>query len=274
MKQKHDSLGILIKSFEKSYENRIDHDKFLIVRIDGHKFSKFTKKFKKPYDPLLSQSMENTTKDLIDHFGASIGYTQSDEITLVFPPVFDIKNGIVTNNQIFSGRTQKIASLIASFTSIRFNYWMQQLFNDVYIHDEFYKESVTNQLGNAWFDARIFGLSTKEDACKVVLWRWRDALKNSCSMFSQTFCSHKALLNKTGVEQIKYCFEKTGNDWNLSPDRFKYGIFVKKDKYVKKITENIYTDCDEIIRTRITTFTKNTFLMSDENIELVISKSI
>jgi len=160
-----DTLTTKIKQFEKKSESRIDYDQFLIVRIDGHKFSKFTKQFRKPFDYLLSVAMENTTNDLISRFGATLGYTQSDEITLVFPPSFIEKDGKITNNQIFAGRTQKMSSLIASYTSIRFNYWLEQGLKIKYCYEtndahqeDLYNNMVSDKIGIAFFDARVFGV--------------------------------------------------------------------------------------------------------------------
>lgn len=279
----NDNLTSTIKQYEKAYENRIEYEKYLLVRIDGHKFSKFTKKFNKPYDYLLSVAMENTTKDLVDKFGASLGFTQSDEITLVFPPSFIEKDGEIINNQIFGGRTQKMASLISAYTSTRFNYWLETEFKfNVYSKIEFceeksnteYNAMVMRNFGTAYFDARVFGVPTKEDAFLTVMWRYLDTIKNSKSMFAQAYCSHKSLLNKSGNEQIALCLSQTGNDWYTVDKRYRFGIFVKKEKYLKPVDNDFSEDNDLVERSRISTFIKDSFELSDENIAFVIDKFI
>ena len=116
-----ETLGGRLKGYEKSVESVVPYNEFLMVRIDGHKFSKYTKGFVKPFDEILSKTFEKTTIDLVDKFGAVTGYTQSDEITLVFKPTYKEKDGEISNNQIFGGRTQKISSLVAAYTTRQFN---------------------------------------------------------------------------------------------------------------------------------------------------------
>ena len=77
--------------------------------------------------------MVMTTADLVTYFGASTGFTQSDEITLVFPApvstedIEEEKNhpGNPPKSAPFNGRMQKITSLAAGYCSIRFNYHLQ-----------------------------------------------------------------------------------------------------------------------------------------------------
>lgn len=56
----------------------------VIARLDVKGFSKFTKGLKRPYDERLSNLMIETTKYLVKETNANCGYTQSDEITLVW----------------------------------------------------------------------------------------------------------------------------------------------------------------------------------------------
>ena len=83
---REESLGTRLKGYEKAFETRIDAEDFIVCRIDGHKFSKYTKGMKKPFDSILSNTMVKTTEALVEKFGAVTGYTQSDEITLIFAP--------------------------------------------------------------------------------------------------------------------------------------------------------------------------------------------
>merc|ERR550525_2009160 len=62
----------------------VNHSEPLIVRLDGHCFSTFTKGFVRPFDVNLHRAMVLTTADLVNRFHAQTGYTQSDEITLIW----------------------------------------------------------------------------------------------------------------------------------------------------------------------------------------------
>lgn len=56
----------------------------VIIRLDGVAFHTFTKDFYKPLDEVLGFAMRTTTRYLVDNIqGCVLGYTQSDEISLV-----------------------------------------------------------------------------------------------------------------------------------------------------------------------------------------------
>ena len=80
-----DALGDRMKEF---YENRsktkLTRRTPVIIRLDGKAFHTFTRGFRKPFDPLLIKTMQATMKYLCENIqGCVLGYTQSDEITLV-----------------------------------------------------------------------------------------------------------------------------------------------------------------------------------------------
>lgn len=62
--------------------------------------------------------MTGTAADLVTSFNAVCAYTQSDEITLVFAPV----DTEAKQTAMFSGRVQKISTLLAGYASARFNH--------------------------------------------------------------------------------------------------------------------------------------------------------
>jgi len=81
-----------MKGFESKGRSYVDPSKPMVIRIDGHCFSKFTRGLRKPYEEWLHIAMVRTTAKLVKDFSATMGYTQSDEITLIFLPKFDEKN--------------------------------------------------------------------------------------------------------------------------------------------------------------------------------------
>jgi len=263
-----ETLGGRLKGYEREYEKIIENHKHIIVRIDGHRFSKFTRGFNKPFDEILSKTMEMTTIDLCAEFKAYTGYTQSDEITLVIPSLMTKENHKGLNapqwKHGYSGRVQKLASLIAAFATMSFNKYLRKN-----IENDYNKRQLWNKLDSAWFDARVYGVDSDEEAFNSILWRIRDAEKNSRSVFAQTYCSHKKLQNKTGLEQVQYCLEKTGKDWNKLEDRYKYGILVKKELYMKETQDN--DEIKQVQRSRFVTFSKK-LEFSKENVELIMSK--
>jgi len=107
-----------------------------------------------------------------------------------------------------------------------------------------------------------------------VMWRIRDCVKNSVSMHSQSYCSHKELQNKNGKEQREYTLEKTGEDWNEIDDRYKYGILVKKEIYLKPVDGGSmdYSQNEFVERSRTVVFSENLSTFSDESVQLIMRK--
>lgn len=118
---KNDPLGDRIKA----YEQRETSSKLLplvpvIVRLDGKAFHSFTKGLSKPYDDDFHNIMNEVTKYLVGETNALIGYTQSDEISLLL---------YANNTKIqlyFDGKIFKIISVLAAKTSVRFN-WLKNM---------------------------------------------------------------------------------------------------------------------------------------------------
>lgn len=70
--------------YEAASEFKLDVRLPIYARIDGRAFSRFTRGMQRPFDRNLSTAMIATAAGLIERTQARIGYTQSDEISLVF----------------------------------------------------------------------------------------------------------------------------------------------------------------------------------------------
>ena len=81
------SLDTKMKEFEFASRSYIDPKKPIIVRIDGHCFHTFTAGLNRPYEKWLHELFVKTTAILVRDFKFNLGYTQSDEITLVYLPL-------------------------------------------------------------------------------------------------------------------------------------------------------------------------------------------
>ena len=284
MKKKNIPLGDRMKSYEKEYDRIISDDENIVVRLDGHKFSKFTKGLIKPFDEVIYKAFEETCFDIMEEFNPSTIYYQSDEITVIFPSYKDktvddrksskhkLQKKIKEDWQhIYGGRTQKLVSLISGYCTMRFNYHFKKYaIEQIAMQDDTeYTRNLSKKMGNAWFDARAYG-ANDEETFNSVLWRYRDCIKNSKSMVAYAYCSHKSLLNMNGDERVQFCKETTGHDWNEVSPKFKYGTFFKRAEYIKN------TEHGKVVRTKCIPYfmSPEEFGFSTENVDFILCKKL
>lgn len=186
------------------------------ARIDGKRFSKFTKGLQRPYDTRLVELMCHTTAYLVQETQARIGYTQSDEISLIW------YSDKYKSQIFFDRRVQKMVSVIASMTTAFFHALLPK-----------HLPEKTGEL--PLFDCRIWQVPTLEEAANTILWREFDATKNSISMAAHYYYSHKELHKKTGDEMQEMLWRQ-GINWNDYPSFFKRGTFIQKRKVVRAFT--------------------------------------
>lgn len=140
------------------------------------------------------------TSYLVQESNALLGYTQSDEITLVL--YSDSAKSLI----FFDGKIQKMVSVLASMCSVKFN--------------ELLKEEFEEELPLTFFDCRAFTVPNKMEAANAVLWRELDASKNSVSMLARHYFLHRQLQNKTSKEMQEILFQEQNVNWNDMPTFF------------------------------------------------------
>lgn len=212
---KHDDFGDRMKAYESAFTStKLDPSKYMCVRIDGRGFSKFTKGFKKPFDGHMTNVMVSTMKSLVKETHASVGYTQSDEITLIFAP---------NTGRIFGGKVSKINSVFASMVTAHFNLHLQATY-----------PAVIDKL--AYFDCRVWDVPDDVEASNVLLWRVQDARKNSVSSLFRWTAGHKAMNKLDQLQMKEYLLEHHACDWNALPNFWKYGTYAKPIVYESYLT--------------------------------------
>lgn len=165
--------------------------------------------------------------------GCVLGYTQSDEITLV---LIDYQN--LNTSAWFDNQIQKICSVAASLATLAFNkYWAKETENiyDNYIfssgsgEQEFQRWKLFDKKNyQAIFDARVFNLSP-EEVVNNLIWRQQDATRNSINLLGQSLYSHNKLQGISANQlQNKMLIEKNVN-WNDELTSFKRGSCCRKD---------------------------------------------
>lgn len=209
----------------KSYEMREAGRKLMtrlpaICRLDGKCFSKFTKGLERPYDERMSRLMIGVTKALVAETNALMGYTQSDEISLV------LYSDSEKSQIYYDGRIQKMVGDLAAFATGVFNRLLRR-----YIPEKVSSDPLVFPR----FDCRVWNVPDKVEATNTILWREQDATKNSISMAAHEYYSHNFLQNKNGVEKQELLWKK-GINWNNYPAFFKRGTFVQRRKVKKKFS--------------------------------------
>ncbi len=183
----------------------------IYARIDGRCFSSFTQGMKRPYDERITRAMVETTKHLVEETRARIGYTQSDEISLVW------QQERYDSEVFFTGKIHKLASVLAAIASVKFNHFC--------LADDSLRDRTLKLM--PVFDCRVFQLPNRTEAANAFLWREKDATKNAISMAARSFYSHKALHGKSSSEMQEMIFQR-GQNFNDYPAFFKRGTFVRR----------------------------------------------
>lgn len=241
----HDDLGVRMKTFyEQIPKTKLMRRCQVAIRIDGKAFHTFTRGFHKPFDEVLIKSMQETMKYLCENIqGCVLGYTQSDEITLI---LVDYKK--LTSSAWFDYEVQKICSIAASMATMAFNnifskyvkeFDLELAYNDNGIDTEenrklweIYKKAINK---GAMFDARCFNIP-KEEVTNLVYWRQLDASRNSIQMVGQANFSHKELQNKSCNDIQDMLMIQKGINWNDLPTYQKRGSCCVKKEIENKST--------------------------------------
>lgn len=228
-----DLLGDRMKGYENISRIYLTHKCPVIIRIDGKAFHSFTRGFKKPFDDVLIQSMQETAKYLCENImGCKLAYIQSDEISLL---LVDYEKN--ETQAWFDNNLQKIVSIAASMATMKFNKCFEDISKAyidsvIYLQDNDIKESYLEALckareKGAMFDARAFILP-KDEVCNYFIWRQQDATRNSIQMVAQANFSHKELQGKSCDALQDMLYEKKGTNWNDCDAVYKRGSCVTK----------------------------------------------
>ena len=244
MSNKRDSLGDRMKN---NYENRaktyLTRRMPVIIRLDGKAFHTFTRGMKKPYDEIFHNTMNETMKYLCENIqGCKLGYTQSDEITLLLTD-YDT----LDTDAWFDNNVQKICSVSASMATMAFNKYLRENFDkwgadnlpDWYEGGtnedvdaelirlcEVYNSAINK---GAMFDSRCFNIP-EDEVINCFIWRQQDATRNAIQMLGQCNFSHKELHGKSCNDIQDMLMLQKGINFNDMPTEFKRGVCCYKQQ--------------------------------------------
>jgi tRNA(His) 5'-end guanylyltransferase len=141
-----------MRVYETAHDHRVLPQIFMVARIDGRNFTRLTRevhKFEAPFDERFRDMMVATTEHLMQcGFRILYGYTQSDEISLLFH----------RDENLFERKLRKYNSILAGEASAAF----------------------ALALGaHAAFDCRISQFPNAGLICDYFRWRQEDAHRNA-----------------------------------------------------------------------------------------------
>jgi tRNA(His) guanylyltransferase len=149
---KFDDLDVKMRVYETSQDRCVLPEMYMIARIDGRGFTRLTKevhRFEAPFDEKFRDLMVETVKHLMNcGFNVIYGYTQNDEISLLFHP----------NESVFGRKTRKYISVLAGEASAKFSAGLGDI---------------------GAFDCRLSELPNKSLVEDYFRWRNEDAHRNA-----------------------------------------------------------------------------------------------
>jgi tRNA(His) 5'-end guanylyltransferase len=191
------ALGDRMKEYEAVTRAVLPRRTYAVVRVDGRAFHSFLSHADKPFDLAVVASMDAVAEALCAEMsGAVFAYTQSDECSVLLTDF-----GSVHTQPWFGGVVQKIASVAASTATVAFNRRYGIDYEDAY----------------ATFDARVFTIPDPVEVANYMLWRQRDAVRNSISMAAQAAIPHRDLQGKNSGQMQEMLWQRGINWDNYDP---------------------------------------------------------
>jgi len=185
--------------YETPCENYLVRHIPVIIRVDGKAFHSL--KLKKPFDDHFADVMISAAISVIDQIqGAVCAYQQSDEVSFL---LWDWQHH--SSDAWFGYNKAKLESVTASLFTAYFN---QSFFGEV-----------------CAFDARAFSVP-KDEVPNYFIWRQRDCVRNSVSMFARSHFSQKQIQNLNN-SQIRHKLRNNGTPWGDVSLVFRFGQLVE-----------------------------------------------
>ena len=142
---KNDEFEKRMRALEYFHTLRLPSEAWSVLRVDGRSFTRFTETgFEKPVDNRFQQMMRQTAQALLEELHGVYAYTESDEISVLFDPNWDL----------FDREVEKLVSISAAIASATFTHASQRI-----VH----------------FDSRVLLGSNPSQVVDYFRWRQTDA---------------------------------------------------------------------------------------------------
>ncbi|MBR4223563.1 MAG: guanylyltransferase [Oscillospiraceae bacterium] len=254
---KFDDLDAMMRVYERSIDQCILPDMYIVARLDGRSFTRLTKEicsFEAPFDVRFRDLMTDTVKELFGCGSRIIyGYTESDEISLLFHP----------DDNSFGRKVRKINTTLAGEASAVFSLALGQ---------------------RATFDCRVVPLPNMKRVTDYFSWRMEDSHRNSLNAHCYWLLRKEgmsvaeataALSGKSISYKNELLFER-GINYNDLPSWQKRGIGIYPKKVIKTGYDphkdipveyerrELYTDLELPLRDQYRAFIEDILRRADE----------
>jgi tRNA(His) guanylyltransferase len=225
----NDDFEARMRGFEYFHSLRLLPETWAVIRVDGRSFSKFTESgFDRPFDIRFRDAMVKAAQALLKELQGLYAYTESDEISILFPPDWTL----------FDRELEKVISISAGLASSAFT---------LAIGDQ------------AHFDSRVW-LGTNRSLV-VDYFRWRQSDAARCALNGWCYWTlRKAgksikeatamLENKSPAFKNELLFQH-GINFNDLPQWQRRGIGVYWQQYEKEGYDPIKKEPVKALRRRI-----------------------
>ena len=227
-----DELDKKMRVYEQSLDQVILPETYMVARLDGRGFTRLTKeicKFEAPFDERFRDLMINTVEALMDcGFRIAYGFTESDEISLLFVP----------GDETFGRKVRKYNSTLAGEASAAFSLALGRV---------------------ATFDCRIVPLPNAEKVRDYFLWRQEDAHRNSLNSYcywtlrkeGKSVQEATAMLEGQSVSFKNELLFSKGINFDKLPSWQKRGIGIWREQYKKEGFNPIKKEKEIAVRNRL-----------------------
>lgn len=224
-------LAKRMKEYEDANKVYLTRRTPVMIRLDGNAFHTFTRGFVRPFDDIMVEAMQRTMKYLCENIsGCVLGYTQSDEITLL---LIDYKSA--TQGAWFGYVKRKVETISASMATMAFNNAFSEVLREK-MEEEMSKcntdeEKVAlasyfmkyrRKCGRAMFDSRAFNIPEFE-VINEFIWRQNDCTRNSVRSVGYANFSHNKLKDVSTKGVMDMLMLEKGINWNDFPTHLKRG---------------------------------------------------
>lgn len=229
---KFDDLDLKMRLYETAHDLCVLPGIYMVARVDGRNFTQLTKvihKFEAPFDERFRDLMVATTNHLMNcGFRVVYGYTQSDEISLLFH----------RDEAAFDRKLRKFDSILAGEASAKFSILLG---------------------AQACFDCRISQLTSAALVVDYFRWRNEDAHRNALNAHCYWMLRKSGHTVKQATEQLlrlsvaqkNELLYQYGINFNKIPNWQKRGVGLYWEDYEKPGVNPKTNQAVKAIRRRI-----------------------